>query len=383
MLTLGILGGGQLGRMLCQAALDLPVRTRILDPDPHCPAARCCDELVTGDFADEAAVVAFGAGCDVVTIEIEHVSVAGLRRLQAAGTAVYPDPAALAIIQDKGAQKAFFRAHGLETADFQLTESRADLAQYVARNPALLPAFQKLRRGGYDGQGVCHLPDAAALANAFDAPAVLEARVAAVKELAVVVARAVDGTTRAFPVVEMAFDPHTHLVRTLFAPAAISADLAARATALAVRTCEAFGTVGLLAVELFLTAAGELLVNEVAPRPHNSGHHTMEANATSQFQQHLRAVLGLPLGDTASRAPAAAMVNLLGAPDGGDGPTHVGGLAEALAVPGAYLHLYGKARTRPHRKMGHATVLAATAAEAQAGAETVARVLRIAATSRD
>ena len=378
MQTLGILGGGQLGRLLCQAALDLPVRTRVLDPDPRAPAAHCCDEFVVGDFADEATVLAFGAGCDVLTIEIEHVSVAALRTLQAAGKRVYPDPAALAIIQDKGAQKAFYRQHRLPTADFRLAESRDDLAAHLAQDPHLLPAFQKLRRGGYDGNGVRHLPDAAALAGAFDAPSVLEARVECAKELAVVCARAVDGTIRAFPVVEMVFDPRTHLVTTVAAPAAISPALAARATEIAVRTCAAFATVGLLAVELLLTPQGELLVNEVAPRPHNSGHHTIEANYVSQFQQHLRAVLGLPLGDPAPRA-AAAMVNLLGAPDGGEGPATVHGLADALALPGVSVHLYGKARTRPHRKMGHATAVAATVAEAAALAARVAGLIRIAA----
>ncbi|MBC7447530.1 MAG: 5-(carboxyamino)imidazole ribonucleotide synthase [Hymenobacteraceae bacterium] len=374
MLTLGILGGGQLGRMLCQAALDLPVRIRVLDPDPNAPAARCCDEFVVGDFADEATVTAFGAGCDVLTIEIEHVSVAGLLALQVAGKAVYPDPAALAIIQDKGAQKEFYRRHALPTADFRLAETRADLA----RHRDFLPAFQKLRRGGYDGNGVRALPDAAALAGGFDAPSVLEVRVECAKELAVVCARSVGGEVRAFPVVEMVFDPHTNLVTTLVAPADLSADIAARATALAVRTCEAFNTVGLLAVELFLTPAGELLVNEVAPRPHNSGHHTMEANHVSQFQQHLRAVLGLPLGEVAPRS-AAAMVNLLGAPDGGDGPAIVHGLADALALPGVSVHLYGKARTRPHRKMGHLTAVADTPAGASALAAQAAGLIRIAA----
>ena len=374
MLTLGILGGGQLGRLLCQAALDLPVRTRVLDPAANAPAARCCDAFVVGDFADEATVIAFGAGCDILTIEIEHVSVAGLRALQAAGKQVYPDPAALAIIQDKGAQKEFYRAHGLPTADFRLAESRADLHQHLD----FLPAFQKLRHGGYDGHGVRALPDAAALADAFDAPSVLEARVHCAKELAVVCTRSIDGTVRAFPVVEMVFDARTHLVTAVAAPAEISPELAARATGIAVRTCEAFNTVGLLAVELFLTVAGEILVNEVAPRPHNSGHHTIEANHVSQFQQHLRAVLGLPLGDTAPRA-AAAMVNLLGAPDGGDGPATVHGLADALALPGVSVHLYGKARTRPHRKMGHATAVAATVAEATVLAARVAALIRITA----
>ena len=378
MLTLGILGGGQLGRMLCQAALDLPVRVRVLDPDPHAPAARCCDEFVVGDFNDEATVRAFGEGCDVVTIEIEHVSVAGLRALQALGKRVYPDPAALDVIQDKGAQKEFYRRHDLPTADYLLAASRAELAAHTANNPALLPAFQKLRRGGYDGNGVRSLPDAAALGGAFDAPSVLEARVECATELAVVCARSEAGEVRAFPVVEMVFDPHTNLVTALAAPAAVSEEIAARATAIAVRVCEAFGTVGLLAVELFLTPGGELLVNEVAPRPHNSGHHTMEANHVSQFQQHLRAVLGLPLGDTAPRV-AAAMVNLLGAADGGDGPATTHGLAEALALPGVAVHLYGKARTRPHRKMGHATAVAATVQEATATAARVAALIRIAA----
>jgi 5-(carboxyamino)imidazole ribonucleotide synthase len=379
MLTLGILGGGQLGRMLCQAALDLPIRVRVLDPDPHAPAAHCCDEFVVGDFADEATVQAFGVGCDVITIEIEHVSVSGLQKVKAAGKAVYPDPAALAIIQDKGLQKQFFEMHSLETAPFRLAGSRADAAALVSADPALLPAFQKLRRGGYDGHGVRHLPDSAALAEkSFDAPSVLEARVTYEKELAVVCARTPDGTIRAFPVVEMVFDPRTHLVTALAAPADISAEIARRATDLAIRTCAAFDTVGLLAVELFLLPDGAVLVNEVAPRPHNSGHHTMEANHVSQFQQHLRAVLGLPLGEVAPRS-AAAMVNLLGATDGGDGPTIVHGLADALALPGVSIHLYGKARTRPDRKMGHLTAVANTATEATALAEKAAGLLRIAA----
>ena len=348
---LGLLGGGQLGRMLLQAAIDFDLRLRVLDPDADAPCAAIAPEFVVGSFQDFQTVYDFGRDLDVLTIEIESVNLDALKRLRDEGVRVYPQPEVVEIIQDKRRQKQFFRENELPTADFILTENRDD----VRKNAAFLPAFHKLGQGGYDGRGVQRITSEADLDQAFDEPGILEKVVLFEKELAVIVARSPNGEVRCFPTVEMVFHPQANLVEYLFAPAEISADLSGRAQQIAVRTAEALGIVGLLAVELFLTKTGTILINEVAPRPHNSGHHTLRANDVSQYEQHLRAILGLPLGDTTAYRPAA-MVNLLGEP-GHDGPARYEGLETLLAMPGVHPFLYGKKTTKPFRKMGHVVIL--------------------------
>ncbi len=368
---LGVLGGGQLGRMLLQEAVNLDIKLAALDPNPEAPCHQIVPYFTTGDFNDRETVRNFGKDLDVVTVEIEHVSIDGLRDLEQAGVKVFPQPDVLEIVQDKGLQKAFYQNHSIPTAPFKLLNNKAELLD----NIDLLPAAQKLRKGGYDGRGVYVIKSEADIENGFDAPTVLEQFVDFEKELSVIVARNEAGEIKAFPAVELDFNPKANLVELLFAPAKISREIEEKAEKVAIKTIEAFGMVGILAVELFLTKDGEILVNEVAPRPHNSGHQTIEANITSQYAQHLRSILNLPLGATDLIRPAA-MVNLLGE-EGHTGPVTYEGLEEALQIPGVYVHLYGKTDTKPFRKMGHVTITAATADEARDKAMRVKSIIKV------
>ena len=354
---IGFLGGGQLGRMTIQAALDLDMRIEVLDPDPQCPCARIAHQFTQGDLNDAEAVIAWGRSLDVVTVEIENVSTEGLTALKAMGVKVLPDPAHLAMIRDKGIQKQFYAEHGIPTSDFALVEDGR--AESMSRG---LPVVQKLRTGGYDGRGVQVIRTEEEARYAFDAPSVLEDAVDIEKELSVIVARSTSGEVKTYPVVESVFNA-LNLVDYLVAPARISEAVEAEAQRIALSVVEAMDFVGLLAVELFLDKEGRILVNEVAPRAHNSGHHTIEACGTSQFEQHLRAILGLPLGDTAQHS-AAAMLNLIGGP-GANGVPLYSGLSAALAEPGLHPHIYGKVAVREGRKMGHVTVLADSADAAE------------------
>jgi 5-(carboxyamino)imidazole ribonucleotide synthase len=349
-LRLGVLGGGQLGRMMIQEAMNWDVRVEVMDPSSEASCRHLTHRFVQGDLQDAEAVVAFGAGLDVATVEIEHVSVEGLQALADQGVDVVPRPAHLALIQDKGLQKQAFERWDVPSAPYRWIDGRDDVGALG------YPVVQKLRRGGYDGKGVQVLRSAAdAAERAFDAPSVLEALVDIDKELSVLVARNAAGQTAVYPVVEAVFNPEVNLVDHLMAPATISAAKADEARALALKVVESMDFVGLLAVELFLDPAGGLWVNELAPRTHNSGHHTIEGNVCSQFEQHLRAVLNLPLGDTAPLHPAAAMLNLIGEADAHGTPVYEG-MEAALAMPNVHVHLYGKSTVKPHRKMGHVTV---------------------------
>ncbi|UHG93705.1 5-(carboxyamino)imidazole ribonucleotide synthase [Spirosoma oryzicola] len=341
--------------MLLQAAIDWNLRVNILDPDAEAPCRHLCTQFTQGSLIDYDTVYQFGQTVDVLTIEIERVNVEALEALEREGKKVFPQPSVIRVIQDKRLQKQFYRDHNLPTADFVLTENRADVALVEIHQPDFFPAFHKLGRDGYDGRGVQRISSVADVGKAFDAPGVLEKAVDFEKELAVIVARNERGDVQTFPTVEMVFHPELNLVEYLFAPAEILEEINQQAQDIARRTAEAFGIVGLLAVELFLDKSGNVLINEVAPRPHNSGHHTIRANVTSQFEQHWRAILNYPLGDTADYQPAA-MVNLLGE-DGFTGPAVYEGLENLLAMPGVFPFFYGKAITKPFRKMGHVTVM--------------------------
>jgi 5-(carboxyamino)imidazole ribonucleotide synthase len=349
--VLGVLGGGQLGRMLIQSAINYNQDIHILDPDPNAPCKDICQHFSVGSLQDFDTVYAFGQACDVITVEIENVNTDALSRLQAEGKKVFPQPEILKLIQDKRAQKEFYTQKGIPTAPFILTQNKAD----VIRQASFLPAVNKLGKDGYDGRGVEILRTEADLERAFDAPGLLEKLIDFEKEIAVTVARNESGELIVYPAVECAFHPTANLVEFLFAPAEITAEVEQKAQEIAKSVILELGMVGILAVELFVTKAGEVLVNEIAPRPHNSGHHTIEANFTSQFEQHLRAVLNLPLGNPELRCPAA-MINLLGE-EGHTGLVLVEGLEEAMSQKGVYLHLYGKKITKPFRKMGHVTIL--------------------------
>jgi len=353
--TIGILGGGQLGLMLLQAAIDWNLRVHILDPDAEAPCRHLCTQFTQGSLTDYDTVYQFGQTVDVVTIEIEKVNVDALEALERDGKKVFPQPSVIRLIQDKRLQKQFYREHNLPTADFILTENRADVARLLTEQPDFFPAFHKLGRDGYDGRGVQRISSVADQEKAFDAPGLLEKAVDFDKELAVIVARNERGETQTFPTIEMVFHPELNLVEYLFAPAQITLEVDQQAQTIARQTADAFGIVGVLAVELFLDKEGNMLINEVAPRPHNSGHQTIRANVTSQFEQHWRAILNYPLGDTAAYQPAA-MLNLLGE-DGHTGPAVYEGLETLLAMPGVFPFFYGKAITKPFRKMGHVTVM--------------------------
>ncbi|MDN4165832.1 5-(carboxyamino)imidazole ribonucleotide synthase [Cytophagales bacterium LB-30] len=346
---LGVFGGGQLGRMLIQSAINFNWEVRTLDPDAQAPC-RNISHFTQGALKDYQTVYEFGKSCDVLTIEIEAVNVEALKQLEKEGVKVFPQPHIIELIQDKRLQKQFYRQEQIPTADFVLTENREELMRYQD----WLPAVHKLGKDGYDGRGVQILRSVEDLSKGFDAPGVLERMIPFEKELAVIVARNESGEVKAFPAVEMAFHPEHNLVEYLFAPAEISQATEVKAQEIAQTIISKLGMVGLLAVEMFLTKEGEILVNEIAPRPHNSGHHTIEANQVSQYEQHLRAIMNLPLGDTEALSPAA-MVNVLGEA-GFSGEARYEGLEEILQLKGVHLHLYGKTLTKPFRKMGHITI---------------------------
>ncbi len=368
---LGILGGGQLGRMLLQEAIDLDVRMSFLDSDPKAPCHAIGHDFHNGAFNDYDAVMSFGKDKDLLTIEIEHVNTDALDELQKQGVLVYPQPDVIRMIQDKGLQKQFYAKHKLPTAGFSLAENAAEIR---STNPNL-PFVQKLRKGGYDGRGVQVIRSESDFEKLFDAPSVLENLVDFEQEISVITARNASGEIKCFPAVGMEFNPEANLVEFLYAPADLSSELEKEAQALATRLTEALGIVGLLAVEMFVTKDAELLINEMAPRPHNSGHHTIEANTTSQYAQHLRAILDLPLGETSLRQPAV-MLNLLGAKHH-TGDVQYENLDLAMAIPGAYVHLYGKTTTKPFRKMGHVTVLADSLETAKSNAKKIQTLLRV------
>jgi len=347
---IAMLGGGQLGRMLIQKAIDWNLRLSVLDPDPSAPCSSISN-FTTGKLTDKDTVLAFASDADIITIEIENVNTQALAELEKRGQKVFPQPAVIELIQDKRRQKQFYKEHGIPTAEFVLTENRAE----VIKNQSFLPAVNKLGREGYDGRGVQILRHADDLSKAFDAPGLLEKWVDFEKEISVIVARNSKGELASYPAVEMVFHPEANLVEYLFSPAQLAPSIERTADGIARKVIEGLDMVGLLAVEMFVTREGQVLVNEIAPRPHNSGHQTIEGNVTSQYEQHLRAILNLPLGDTACLHPSA-MVNLLGE-EGHTGPARYSGLEEVLSIPGTYVHLYGKAMTKPFRKMGHVTII--------------------------
>lgn len=364
--VIALLGGGQLGRMFIENALRYDTEVHVLDPDREAPCSTIASRFVIGDYRDAETVLAFAADADIVGIEIEHVSVEALEELKRRGKRVIPDPTVLRVIQDKGSQKQFYADHGIPTAAFALI----DHAKEIAAHPHLLPGFLKLRSGGYDGKGVMRIDDAEGKADGFNAPGVLEECADIAMEIAVLVVRAANGSEVAYDPVEMVFDPRYNLVDHLRAPARIPAHMALAAQRLAKRVAAAFGEPGLYAVEMFLTKDDELLVNETAPRAHNSGHHTIEACPSSQFDQLLRVYMGWPLGDS-SQSGHAAMINLVG--EGGTGAPVVKGLDDILHLPGTFVHLYGKRETRSGRKMGHVTVVSAD----QAGIDQAMAVIKV------
>lgn len=370
-MTLGILGGGQLGRMLIQEAINLNVTVHVLDPDKNAPCKNLCNHFECGPLDDFDTVYNFGKSLDMLTIEIEKINVDALEKLEEEGVIVYPQSRVIRLIQDKGLQKQFFKQNDIPTAPFQMISAPDQLLS----SSFPLPYIQKLRKDGYDGRGVKKIVSEEDFVSAFDAPSIIEQWIDFEKELAIIVSRNEHGEIATFPCVEMEFNPEANLVEFLISPSTLPFETQQRAEILAKKIAEDLQIVGLLAVELFLTKDGQLLVNELAPRPHNSGHQSIEGNYTSQFAQHLRAIFGLPPGNTAIRSNAV-MINLLGEP-GHEGLAHYEGVEEVLAMDGVYIHLYGKKFTKPFRKMGHVCVISDDRETAINTARTVQQTLKV------
>ena len=351
MKKIGILGGGQLGRMLLQQAANYPVETHVLENDPLCPAAHLCHHFTLGDINDAETVYAFGKNLDVLTIEIEHVDVGALERLEAEGVKIIPKPAVLKTLKNKIKQKEFYVANGISTSNFVVTETEAELKTHIH----LLPAVHKLATGGYDGKGVQIIRDASEIDKGFREAAILEELVNIEKEISVIIAANGKGEFKIYPLVEMVFDPILNLVSHQFSPACITEKQQWVAEALALQLVKAMQSPGIFAVECFIDKNGNVLVNETAPRVHNSGHHTIEACYSGQFDMLLRILLDLPLGNPELIMPAG-MVNLIGA-EGHSGAVNYQGLEEVLRMDDSFVHIYGKKETRPGRKMGHITVM--------------------------
>ena len=372
---LGILGGGQLGKMLLTETRKFDIATKVLDPAADAPCRIACNTFVQGSLTDYDTVYGFGKDVDVLTIEIENVNVAALKQLQAEGIKVYPTPETIERIQNKATQKQFYAAHNIATADFKVFGQLSEVKEAIEKGSITLPFVWKSARFGYDGNGVKIVRALSDLNGLAEGECIAEELVPFAKELAVIVTRSASGEVRTYPVVEMEFHPEANQVEYVLCPARIDEGIAQKARAIAMQVAEAFGVVGLLAVELFLTADNEILVNEVAPRPHNSGHYSIEAAYTNQFEQHLRAILDLPLGCTESKV-AGVMVNLVGA-EGYKGDVVYEHIEQILAMEGVTPHIYGKRETRPFRKMGHVTIVNPDIEKARAIAEKVKKTILV------
>ncbi|MEO6683385.1 MAG: 5-(carboxyamino)imidazole ribonucleotide synthase [Ginsengibacter sp.] len=347
----GILGGGQLGRMLLQVAANYPVETYVMENDPECPSAHLCHHFTLGDITNYEDVYQFGKNLDAITIEIESVNVEALKKLESEGVKVYPSPSALEIIKSKILQKEFYVSNEIPTSEFVVTKSQSDVPNHLS----YLPAAHKLAMGGYDGKGVQILRDEKDISKAFDEAAVLEKLVSIKKELAIIIGINDKGETAIYPAIEMMFNPQLNLLEYQLSPASINEKTLWKAEAIALTVVKNLKSAGIFAVELFVDIDDNVLVNETAPRVHNSGHHTIEANFSSQFDMLWRIMLDYPLGNT-KPIMNSAIVNLIGE-DGYKGRAVYSNLEEVLSIDNVFIHLYGKKETRPGRKMGHVTIL--------------------------
>lgn len=340
-----------MGRMLLQEAINYPVETFVLENDDNCPAAHLCHHFIKGDIRDFDTVLAFGRLVDVITIEIESVNTEALELLEQEGKTVIPSPRVLKLIKNKIRQKEFYRENEIPSPRFVTTQTLSELGKHED----FLPAVHKIAEGGYDGRGVQVINSAADTPKGFDAPSVLEKKVDIAKEIAILVAADTRGKIVLYPAVEMIFDPYLNLLDYQLSPAKIDEKIRWKIEAIAIKLVKAFQSPGLFAVEMLIDRQNEVWVNETAPRVHNSGHHTIEAHLSSQYNMLWRIMLGYPLGSTAAITPSA-LINLVGEKDF-SGPASYEGLEEILCMEDAYVHIYGKAETRPGRKMGHVTVL--------------------------
>ena len=353
--TLGILGGGQLGKMLLYSTRKFDIKTKVLDPSDSAPAKLASDIFVQGDLTDFQTVYDFGKDVDVLTIEIEKVNVEALEKLEQEGVTIYPQPQVLKTIQNKCLQKKFYIENHIPTSSFEEFDSINTVKELVLKGNLSYPFVWKSAEMGYDGYGVSIVHSNKELEEIKPGPCLIEEVVKYKKEISVIICRRPQGEIVNYPVIESEFHPTANQVEYVLCPARISTKAAKKAVEIALKTAEAYGQIGLLTVELFLISDEEILVNEVAPRPHNSGHFSIEASYTCQFEQHIRAVLDLPLGKTDSKT-AGVMVNLVGA-EGHAGPVYYKNIDQILAIDGVIPHIYGKKETHPFRKMGHVTII--------------------------
>jgi len=372
---LGILGGGQLGKMLLSETRKFDIQTYVLDPSDEAPCTIACNKFYQGDLMDFETVYNFGKKVDLLTLEIEHVNIDALEKLESEGLKVYPSPATMKLIQNKAAQKDFYVRNNFPTADYTKYDGLGSLKISVSQNEIHLPFIWKSAMFGYDGNGVKVIRTLTDLENLADIECIAETLIDFKLELAVIVVKNLSGETKTYPAVEMEFHPEANQVEYVICPARIDEKIAEKARLLALEVSKKFNHVGLLAVEMFLTKDDEILINEVAPRPHNSGHFSIEASYTSQFENHLRAILDLPLGNTASKT-AGIMVNLVGE-EGFTGNVIYENIEKILGTPGVTPHIYGKKQTRPFRKMGHVTIINEDVSEARKIAEQVKNTIRV------
>ncbi|MCO6174313.1 5-(carboxyamino)imidazole ribonucleotide synthase [Flavobacterium sp. NRK F10] len=372
---LGILGGGQLGKMLLTETRKFDIQTVVLDPSAEAPSRFGCNAFYKGSLIDYDTVYQLGKMVDLLTIEIENVNLEALEKLEEEGLPVYPSPQTLRLIQNKGKQKDFYVKHNIPTSKHQRFVGLDDLHQALNKDELDFPFVWKSAQGGYDGNGVQICRSAMDLINLPDVECLAEDMVPFKNELAVIVARSTSGEIKTYPVVEMEFHPEANQVEYVICPARIDEAVAKKARAIALKVSEAFNHVGLLAVEMFQTDNDEILVNEVAPRPHNSGHYSIEASYTSQFENHIRAILDLPLGNTDSKV-AGIMVNLVGE-EGYSGQVVYENIEKIMAIDGVTPHIYGKRETRPFRKMGHVTIVNEDMTEARRVAEEVKNSIKV------
>jgi 5-(carboxyamino)imidazole ribonucleotide synthase len=373
--TLGILGGGQLGKMLLYETRKFDIKTSVIDPSKEAPCKIACDHFEIGDLMDFETVYNFGKKVDVLTFEIEHVNIDALEKLENEGVSIFPSSKTLRNINDKITQKQFYQKHHIPTSSFKVFTSKKDLSEAISNKQLDFPFVWKQSKGGYDGMGVSIIRKTEDLINITDAPCIAEELIPFKNELAVIVTRNPNGEIKTYPVVEMEFHPEANQVEYVICPARIDKKVAEKARAIAVKVSEAFEHVGLLAVELFQTKDDDIIVNEVAPRPHNSGHYSIEGSITNQFEQHLRAILNLPLGATNSKL-AAIMVNLVGE-EGHTGDVQYKNIENILSLDGVTPHIYGKKQTRPFRKMGHVTIVNQQIEKAHKIAEKVKKTIKV------
>lgn len=373
--TLGILGGGQLGKMLLYTTRKWDIKTHVLDPSEAAPSKVACDYFEVGDFKDYQTVYEFGKKVDVLTFEIEHVNLDALKQLEKEGIEVYPSAATLEVIQNKSTQKDFYQAKNIPTAPHQNFKNLGQLKTAVQNHSLDFPFVWKSALMGYDGTGVSVVRNQEQLSALPDVACLAEDLIHFTHELAVIVCRNPSGDVVAYPTVEMEFHPEANQVEYVLCPTRLGKDITKRAQAIALQVSESFKHVGLLAVELFLTETGAILVNEVAPRPHNSGHITIETSYTDQFEQHIRAILDLPLGNTKNKV-SGVMVNLVGA-ENHTGSVYYEQMNTILAMPGVIPHIYGKKDTRPFRKMGHVTIINENLEVARKIAEDVKKTIQV------